>query len=302
MMTKFLCSLLLALALVACNTGETTLKKPLDLKKSIIDAQTVMSTIYSLTYCGRDSETKLEYAAFKPIESALRQALLEISDHQTEFKMNFIPMELKLTRKNRQSVTLICQKLDSLLRVTRKLVNKKSDEIAPEQIWIATILTSENPGSYYDGINRPDSTITLEDHPLKNVIEVMKLQDISFSGVMYQSDNSLLKLSELSPNIKLIDLGASGLTSKMLGSLHLNKLKSLSSLRLPQNNIDTIPYELTQIKELKYLDLNKNRIKKMPGDLGFLKGLKYLDLSDNYLDENEKNRIRQALSETKILY
>ena len=301
-MTKILGSLLIALSLVACKTGKTTWKKPIDLKKSIIDGQTVMNTIYSLTYCGRESETKLEYEEFKPIESALRQSLLRISNYQTEFKMNFIPMELNLTQENRQNVSLICQELDSLLQVTKNLVNRKSDRIAPEQIWIATTLTSENPGSYYDGINRSDSTITLENHPLKNVIEIMKLQDISFSRVMYVSDKSLLNLSELSPNIKLIDLSASGLTSKVLDSLNLNKLKSLSSLRLPQNNIDIIPYDLTQIKNLEYLDLNKNRIEKMPNDLGFLKGLRYLDLRDNYLDENEKNRVSKILEGTKILY
>ncbi|OWW23122.1 hypothetical protein B4Q04_22240 [Zobellia sp. OII3] len=261
-----------------------------------------MGAIYSLTYCGKESETKLEYKDFEPIEKAIRYSLLDLSNYETEFKMNVIPMELNLTDKNRQSVSLICEELDSLVRITKNLVNKNSEQIAPEQIWIATTLTSMNPGSYYDGINRPDSTITLENHPLKKVIEIMKLQDISFSRVMYISDKSLLKMSELSPNIKFIDLSASGLTSEVLNSLNLDKLKALSSLKLYQNNIDTLPNKLTQIPNLKYLDLNKNRIRKMPDNLGLLKKLKYLDLRNNYLDVREKLRVRKALKDTKIRF
>ncbi|CAZ97344.1 leucine-rich repeat domain-containing protein [Zobellia galactanivorans] len=301
-MRRILYSLLIVLSIISCKTGKTSLKKTLDFKKSIIDAQTVMGAIYSLTYCGKESETKLEYKDFEPIEKAIRYSLLDLSNYETEFKMNVIPMELNLTDKNRQSVSLICEELDSLVRITKNLVNKNSEQIAPEQIWIATTLTSMNPGSYYDGINRPDSTITLENHPLKKVIEIMKLQDISFSRVMYISDKSLLKMSELSPNIKFIDLSASGLTSEVLNSLNLDKLKALSSLKLYQNNIDTLPNKLTQIPNLKYLDLNKNRIRKMPDNLGLLKKLKYLDLRNNYLDVREKLRVRKALKDTKIRF
>lgn len=301
-MIRILYSLLIILSIISCGTKKTVLKKPIDYKKSIADAQTVMNTIYSLTYCGKESGIKLKYTDFKPIETSLKNSLLDISKHETEFKMNFFPLELILTDKNTRNVSLICEELDSLLTITKNTVIKNSNQIAPEQIWITTILTSTNPGSYYDQINRPDTTVTLENHPLKNEIEIMKLQDISFSEVMYISDKSLLRMSELSPNIKLIDLSASGLTSEVLDSLNLNKLKSLSTLRLSQNNISNFPYELTKIKGLEYLGLDKNKITKLPNDLGFLKNLKYLDLRDNYLDEKEKNRISGILVSTKIMY
>lgn len=105
----------------------------------------------------------------------------------------------------------------------------------------------------------------------------------------------------------------------------IKELSTLTSLSLPDNDIQTIPIELSALKTLKIIDLsgneeldNVNNIEKivnleylylsrchlteMPANIGNLKHLKELDLEGNWINGMEQIRIKKALPNCKIKF
>jgi hypothetical protein len=105
----------------------------------------------------------------------------------------------------------------------------------------------------------------------------------------------------------------------------IKELSTLTSLSLPDNDIQTIPIELSALKNLKVINLsdnpglhNVNNIEKivsleflsfygchlteMPANIGNLKHLKELDLKSNFISIKEQIRIKRALPNCKIRF
>ena len=105
----------------------------------------------------------------------------------------------------------------------------------------------------------------------------------------------------------------------------IKEIPTLTSLRLPNNDILTIPIELATLKNLKEIDLSYNsgidnveiiekivsleflslegcQLTSMPANIGNLKHLKVLQLEGDYFKEEEKIRIKKALPNCKITF
>eukprot|EP00466_Bigelowiella_natans_P007772 jgi/Bigna1/86952/estExt_fgenesh1_pg.C_150159 len=89
-----------------------------------------------------------------------------------------------------------------------------------------------------------------------------------------------------------------GLSNNQLESIpkELSQLKNLSQLYLYNNHLESIPKELSQLKNLKYLHLGSNHLESIPKELSQLKNLKYLSLGNNHLES-----IPKELSQLKNL-
>lgn len=63
------------------------------------------------------------------------------------------------------------------------------------------------------------------------------------------------------------------------------KMLQLEKLNIPNNQLDSIPNEVTEIITLEYIDLTGNGLSELPKDIGKLKNLSNLDLESNNLTD-----------------
>lgn len=105
----------------------------------------------------------------------------------------------------------------------------------------------------------------------------------------------------------------------------IKSLTKLTSLSLPDNDIQSLPLELTSLKNLILIDLSNNpglqditaiekivnleflslyrcHLTEMPPNIGNLKHLKELDLTGNSITEKEQIRIKKALPNCNIRF
>jgi hypothetical protein len=166
-----------------------------------------------------------------------------------------------------------------------------------------------------------DSRLIISTKELKSnsipdwVFEMKKLKNLTINGMFpeydhgdygaYSMKDDCFRIYEISPKIK--------------------NLTGLTSLSLSDNDISSIPIELTELKNLKTIDLSNNSklrdvtniekivsleflsfygcyLTEMPVNIGNLKHLKVLDLDGNPINEQEKMRIKKALPNCKITF
>jgi hypothetical protein len=82
----------------------------------------------------------------------------------------------------------------------------------------------------------------------------------------------------------------------------IENLINLQVLDLHRNQITSIPKEIGNLRNLETLDLSSNQIRFMPEEIGNLINLKILYLPGNQFNQNEKNKIRTLLPNTKITF
>lgn len=147
------------------------------------------------------------------------------------------------------------------------------------------------------------------------VFKMKKLKIIAINGMFceyefgnygaYSIKGDCFKIEEISPQIK--------------------NLTKLTSLSLSNNDIRTLPIELTTLKNLKAIDFSDNpglhdvatiekivsleflsfygcHLTEMPTNIGNLKHLKELNLEGNSINEKEQIRIKKALPNCNIRF
>jgi len=77
-------------------------------------------------------------------------------------------------------------------------------------------------------------------------------------------------------------------------------LKSLKRIDLCYNKFDTFPMELTNLNKLESVVMWYNEISIIPEDIARLNNLKRLNLQNNNLDEQQKNKLKIQLPNTKL--
>lgn len=104
----------------------------------------------------------------------------------------------------------------------------------------------------------------------------------------------------------------------------IKNLKNLATLRITLNAITVLPKEISELKNLKLIDLIDGgllnvdaviqitgleylylygcQIEKMPENIGNLKNLKELGLAGNHIEASERERIRKALPNCRIIF
>ncbi|KAF0196860.1 MAG: hypothetical protein FD166_2138 [Bacteroidetes bacterium] len=90
--------------------------------------------------------------------------------------------------------------------------------------------------------------------------------------------------------------------SNNIDSLNITSgdLKSLKGIDLCYNKFDTFPMELTNLNNLESVVMWYNEISKLPEDIARLKNLKRLNLQHNNLDEQQKDKLKSQLPNTKL--
>jgi len=77
-----------------------------------------------------------------------------------------------------------------------------------------------------------------------------------------------------------LDLGSTGITNM---PEDVCRLKSLSTLYMSDNMLQSLPNEIGELEGLIYLNLDRNKLKELPRSIGNLKNLKWLRLNGNRL-------------------
>ncbi|HSW77038.1 MAG TPA: leucine-rich repeat domain-containing protein [Candidatus Saccharimonadales bacterium] len=82
----------------------------------------------------------------------------------------------------------------------------------------------------------------------------------------------------------------------------LGHLRDLQYLDLSYNQLSVLPPEIGQFIHLQTLYLTDNQLSALPPEIGKLNHLKFLDLQYNNLSSKIKNKLKQQLPNTKIIY
>lgn len=112
------------------------------------------------------------------------------------------------------------------------------------------------------------------------------------------------QISIIDPTIKLKKIEKLNLSNNKLKELpkEIGTMKRLKTLNLSDNQLKELPSSLCNITNLQILNLKNNQLTKLPPLLYKMKKLKVLNLENNNLSEEEKNRIKSVLTETKIYF
>ena len=149
-----------------------------------------------------------------------------------------------------------------------------------------------------------------------NYISTLKELDLTFNQLtsLPEGINNLTNLEKLDSYFnKLTSLeGIENLTNlKEFSSSHNNltslpdwigNLKNLVRLYLENNELTTLPESIGNLTNLKVLYLNNNELISLPNSIGKLINLNDLWLQDNPISDEEKERIKKLLPNTKIYF
>lgn len=94
--------------------------------------------------------------------------------------------------------------------------------------------------------------------------------------------------AQIDPNgqkTELVGLDMSGFNIRSLSLSLFKNFTFLTELRLSNNSIKEIPFQIGMLRQLAYLDLSKNKIKSLPREIGWLTGLRELLLYENQIQD-----------------
>jgi Leucine-rich repeat (LRR) protein len=83
---------------------------------------------------------------------------------------------------------------------------------------------------------------------------------------------------------------------------HLLNWPKIFSIDLAHNEFDSIPPVLLKMESLRYLDLSNNHISHLPKKLFDVNTFTQINLSGNPIPQAEIDRLKLALSHTKIIF
>ena len=284
---------LLLIAFLSLFTGQVKAVPYAELKE-LADAIAVNNALFALTYNG-------ENPAIQPYAQKLDSLLTAVGNQGTGFSQNSLPIELQITKENEKAVGDLRTEIRHLVAEVRELAEMALGQFAPNQYPILMTLVSENPGDYYTAIN-PDFEFSIHNHPLREWMEEIQLQDIGFEEVMASSDPELWNLAKHCPNLKSIQLFGAELTTANLEKLKLSAITRLEVAELSENQLAALPATFNQQNSLKYLSLRRNKIKRLPAGIEKWTALKFLNLKGNQINQEEKDRIQAALPNTLIWF
>jgi len=184
---------------------------------------------------------------------------------------------------NNNLITEISPKINQLkLLKTLNLANN-AVSVVPDEIIEMRYIESLNL-SHNNLLQLPMSVLNLK------LLITLNLSYNSISSIY--KDNTLRKL-------EYFNLSNNAITEipKSFGLM-----KKLKNLDLSDNRIEEIPAEIMNLTKLEELKLENNQLTMLPKQINRLSKLKILKLKGNKLSEEEKNRIRNALPSTVIIF
>ena len=82
----------------------------------------------------------------------------------------------------------------------------------------------------------------------------------------------------------------------------IEKLTNLKKLYLSDNQLESLPDSIGNLTNLNSLDLSDNKLTSLPNSIGNLKELNRLHLGKNPMSDEEQERIKKLLPNTKIYF
>jgi len=184
---------------------------------------------------------------------------------------------------NNNQISEISQKINQLKFL--KTLNLSNNNIVniPDEI-------IEN--RYIESLNLSHNQLSQLSAAIFNLKLLITL-NLSYNNInSVNKDNTLRKLEYL--NLSDNDI------SEIPKSFGL--MKKLKNLDLSDNKIEIIPPDLMNLTKLEELKLENNKLTNLPEQISKLNKLKILKLKGNKLPEDERNRIRNALPGTMIIF
>ena len=267
---------------------------PYEQLKIAVDAMSVNNALWVLTSTGNNPKIKV-------YEDRLNELLDDLSNQNTGFRKDMYPVDLNITSDNKARVEEICQDLVATMKEIRELATMASGQFEADRLQVLMILSSENPGDYYTGIN-PDFQFDLYNHPLREKIEGLDLQDIGFVEFMASGDTSLWNMAIHCPNLKRLTMFGAELDAHAIGKLNINGMSQLEVAEFSENYITALPEDFNANNTLQVLSLSRNKLTTLPPHIKSWTNLKFLDVRNNNLSNEERDRIKESLPNTKILF
>lgn len=284
--------LLIAFALL---TAKCTLAND-DLKymKTTVDAMAIKDALYVLTSSGNNPVIEV-------YEDRLDSLLIALENLGTGYRKDTYPIDLLVTDQNRSRIGEICAELTTTMSEVRQMIKIVENQFVVDKQDLLLTFQSDHPGDYYTGIN-PDFQYFLYNHPFRDKLEQIQLQDIGFVEFMASGDSSLWHMGRYCPNLKSIVMFAAEIGDNELVNLNLNEVTNLTALELSENRLAKLPADFNANNSLKFLSLRRNNLTKMPTNIGNWTNLVYLDLSNNSFSVDEQERIKLALPNAVIKF
>jgi Leucine-rich repeat (LRR) protein len=285
--------LIIVMALIL-SAGQSKAQQHLELYKTIADAIAVK---YALEALNRNNENP----AIKNIEEQISEKLDTLSQLETGFYYYSLPITLHIQDEHSAKILRIQDDLSDLMKTMRDMAKIAINQFEIDRYPIIQTFLSTNPGDYYTAVN-PSFSYNLNNHPLREKIEEICLQDIGFEMELAAGDSSLWNMWAHCPNLKRIHLFGAQLTSAALARMHLHKIKKLTMIDLSENQIYRIPEKFNEHNTLIYLDLSKNNLTSLGEGYPTWTSLRYLNLKQNSITDDEIEAISTALPEVKIIF
>lgn len=173
-----------------------------------------------------------------------------------------------------------------------KLVNTAMDSLPKEVGYLDKLKEWEWIGNKGDTIKLP-----------KEIRYMRNLKKLDMDSVLLDTlPNVLAMLTEL----KDLNLSACNLNilPEFFGTYKGKEtgLTKLESLRLPGNNLSSLPTTLFYCRALRVLDLSNNKLESLPDDICWLKKLEILDLRGNNFSPFQLAVLKGLLPECTIYY
>ncbi|MFH1004485.1 MAG: leucine-rich repeat domain-containing protein [Bacteroidota bacterium] len=129
-----------------------------------------------------------------------------------------------------------------------------------------------------------------------DILKFINLQELNLSKNRLKELPK--ELGEFS-NLQILNVSCNKL-SNLPNSI--GKLKNLKKIIAFKNNLTSLPIQIGELEKLEVLDIWSNDIEFFPDELAKLKNLKFFDLRVILLNDEEQERIREMLPNTKIYF
>ena len=130
-------------------------------------------------------------------------------------------------------------------------------------------------------------------------VDVLKFNNLQELDISKNQIKELPKELDKLQNLQVLNVSCNKL-SQLPNSI--GKLKNLKKIIAFKNDITGLPVQIGELEKLEVLDLWSNEMEFFPDELAKLKNLKFFDLRVILMNDEEQDRIRQMLPNTKIYF
>jgi len=246
------------------------------ISKILVDSNEISNAIKGLKWITSSQESLKTFHELTEIADAISTQLDLLKNAIESYHPSSLPIGIAQSDLTGQLI-----EAGTLLQATcsgiRSKVNSGNLSFDDRGIKNKVILALENNGSYLESIAYDGKLKKLEEHPTKETMELLNLQDYPFYKVA-EHDHSMWKIHECCPQIKVLVFFGAELQEDEVTMLNFDKMPNLKVLDLAENSLRTIPESLYKLTHLEYLSLRDNEIPS--GELEKLKNM----LSNTYVD------------------